>query len=97
MKRTTRFAIDAHLIAISHWTSVGDEGQTPEFIAHCVKLARVESANAVARHAEWAVTQDDAEVYPQEALDNIEAACRDAEALAAIDAHADAIKLLVRK
>jgi hypothetical protein len=92
VKNQVRNAIEAHTKAISQWAFVDMGGQITA-VLHRVKVARELSQTAVWCHSDAIGQVTDHLVDP---LNQIEAACRDAEALAAIDAHADAIKLLVK-
>lgn len=82
-----RIAIDAHATAILAWT-ITDYPADPITVADRVTTARLFS--------ESAITKTFANRASSELVDEIDAACRDAETEAAIDAHARTISMLVR-
>lgn len=94
MNNQFRNAVEAHLKAISQWAFVATlDGEPDAQVAHRVKIARDLSEKAVTAHARTDLARRAAHLV--DPLNQIEAACHDAEAKAAIDAHADALKLLV--
>jgi hypothetical protein len=90
------FAVDTHAQAILFWTKVSLPGKQLVDTAGRVSQARRASEYAVNEHkrvnTNWYAETD----TTVQALILIGAACRDAEVKAAIDAHSDAIKLLVK-